>query len=264
LIFVFKKIATWFLSPLSLCLAVTLCGLWLAKGRRIKLARFLIRTGLALLIIASLPITGFLLVSTLEDMAGDYADINSLCGRGVKTVVVLGGGIIPGRANRIDRMSGASSKRLLEGRRLAAQLPGASLYLLGGAPKGGMPESRTMSQLLDTMGIKTKRLILEESSLDTGGQVDYLARTLKPDQPFALVTSALHMPRALAALRAAGLFPLPAPTDYLVRGSQMGWRDFLPQAHGLALTSLAFKEILGRFWGELRSALITAEPENPT
>ena len=76
-------------------------------------------------------------------------------------------------------------------------------------------------------------------------------RAMRTRQPFATarpVTSAAHMPRALAVFRHAGL-PLPrATTDVeIVRPGAWTPLRWLPDAEALSLTTLAAKEWIG-FW----------------
>jgi uncharacterized SAM-binding protein YcdF (DUF218 family) len=65
-------------------------------------------------------------------------------------------------------------------------------------------------------------------------------------QRVLLVTSALHMPRALATFQSAGIDAVPAATDYTV--IYRDWRtviDFLPDAKALSRTTDAIKEYVG-------------------
>jgi uncharacterized SAM-binding protein YcdF (DUF218 family) len=61
-----------------------------------------------------------------------------------------------------------------------------------------------------------------------------------------LVTSALHMPRALATFTSAGIEAVPAPTDFTVTyRDHRTLMDFLPDAGALSHTTDALKEYIG-------------------
>jgi len=61
-----------------------------------------------------------------------------------------------------------------------------------------------------------------------------------------LVTSASHMPRALATFRSLGIDAEPISTDYpSYGGDRAPGFDWVPNAEALAATQRAFKEILG-------------------
>jgi uncharacterized SAM-binding protein YcdF (DUF218 family) len=71
-----------------------------------------------------------------------------------------------------------------------------------------------------------------------------------------LVTSALHMPRALATFRALGVDTIPAPTDFEAVPQPFHPLRWLPDAETLAASTQAIKEYLGlwvyrwRGWAE--------------
>lgn len=60
-----------------------------------------------------------------------------------------------------------------------------------------------------------------------------------------LVTSATHIPRALASFRKAGLDVAPWPADFRGRYPPVSVFDFLPDASALEITTTAIKEWLG-------------------
>ena len=65
-----------------------------------------------------------------------------------------------------------------------------------------------------------------------------------------LVTSALHMPRALALFRALGIEAAPAPTDFEVVESGMGFIAVVTGCRALEGSTRALKEYfgLGVYW----------------
>ena len=70
-------------------------------------------------------------------------------------------------------------------------------------------------------------------------------------QRVLLVTSALHMPRALATFKSAGIDAVPAATDFTVTyKDQRTVIDFLPDAEALSRTTYAIKEYVGHayYW----------------
>ncbi len=66
-----------------------------------------------------------------------------------------------------------------------------------------------------------------ESRSDSTAEHPANVKPLLRNEPFLLVTSALHMPRSVRSFRRAGMDPIPYPVDFLVRGNY-GWMDFIP------------------------------------
>lgn len=128
----------------------------------------------------------------------------------------------------------------------------APLILVSGGnlPWSGIdqPEATVAAELLQTLGVPHTAIVLEASSRTTKENRDYslpLLRALGVHR-ILLVTSALHMPRALALFKATDLEVVPAPTDFEVfprdNAHLLRW---LPDAQALADGSRAFKEYLG-------------------
>lgn len=244
-----KKIIGRLLSPLCLGLMAWALGLWLARpsGRRGRRGGFaLLLAAGVMLTVLSLPVVGQALLAGLAPDTGGYADAARLRRAGVKTVVVLGGGVRAGRLSLADRLDGASLSRLMEGMRLWRELPGAILVLSGGPTQKDSPaEARAMAGLALELGVPPSALVLEDASLDTADQARLLAGILG-NRPFALVTHNSHMPRALMLFRAQGLEPLPAAMNFARSQMQVDYRGFIPSPGGLADSGQAFYEYLGR------------------
>ena len=64
-------------------------------------------------------------------------------------------------------------------------------------------------------GVESEDIVLETKATDTKDHPIYVKEIVGRDR-FILVTSASHMPRAMALFRQHGMEPIPAPTDYMV------------------------------------------------
>jgi uncharacterized SAM-binding protein YcdF (DUF218 family) len=149
-----------------------------------------------------------------------------------------------------SRLGSPTLHRLLEGVRLWRLLPGSRLLLSGGQGFGHVSEAELMARAAGLMGVAAEHVVLESQSQDTAQQAEFLAPRLA-GQRFILVTSALHMPRAMFLFRRQGLDPAPAPTDYQVRLTDTtryapGW--FFPSPYRLNQVQAAWHEYLGLGW----------------
>lgn len=206
-----------FASPfgVALCLLTTASALlFFGKGRFLRLGRFLVPTTLLLLLLASLPTFSVPAIRALEYQ---HPSIEAAALRevGVDTVVVLGAGVMPRSGRPItSNLSRPSVLRLVEGIRLYRQLAEdrpATLILSG---RGEYEtEASQMALLARQLGVPARDIELEEQSMDTADQARLLKSRLGT-RPFALVTSASHMPRSMRTFRAMGLSPIAAPTNH--------------------------------------------------
>ncbi|AUB83856.1 YdcF family protein [Candidatus Thiodictyon syntrophicum] len=233
--------------PLGLSLTLCLLGLLLlALGRR--------RWGLGTLLVAvvwlgvwSLPAVSDALRQSLE---GRFANLAVAELPVAEAAVVLGGAIDAGPPGWPYPDLGSAADRVWQAARIYHAGKAKRLILSGGrlAWQGErLPEAQAMGRLLADLGVPAAALVLEERSRNTRENALYsaeLIRTLGIERVL-LVTSALHMPRALASFRAAGVAAIPAPTDFEVMPQPAQALRWLPDAGALAGSTRALKEYLG-------------------
>jgi uncharacterized SAM-binding protein YcdF (DUF218 family) len=98
-------------------------------------------------------------------------------------------------------------------------------------------------------GVPEDVIFLEGSSRNTRENALYsrnIINAINCEAPL-LVTSAAHMPRALAAFDSAGVRVTPVTTDVRVVDNGLPpMADFLPDARALAMTSDAIREWVGQ------------------
>ena len=154
-----------------------------------------------------------------------------------------------------SQISTESLYRVLEGVRLYKAGPGRKLILSGGGGDDPVPESQTMSRIALIMGVNPPDIIQESTSLDTEEQAR-LIRPMVGREKFFLVTSASHLPRAMAMFQKQGLLPLAAPVGHLVRQAPH-WSpgDCFPGSGSLQRFEVALHEYLGLAWARLRGVI---------
>jgi uncharacterized SAM-binding protein YcdF (DUF218 family) len=145
--------------------------------------------------------------------------------------------------------------RLVEGLRLKRQLPQAKLILSGGFGRGALVHADVLAGAAVAMGFPREDLVLEKRTWDTADEARLISATIGAD-PFILVSSASHLPRAVALFRKQGRDPLPSPTDYAVIDTPgVDLTDFFPSGNGVAKTERAWHELIGRTWSKMRGQL---------
>ncbi len=105
-----------------------------------------------------------------------------------------------------------------------------------------------MASVAHLLGVPPDDVIVDAQSRETQESADHI-RALVHTEPFFLVTSASHMPRAVRIFTQAGMHPLPAPAAYLAKRAGV-WRPdaFHPSAYNLVRVQRSFYEYLGLTW----------------
>jgi len=170
---------------------------------------------------------------------------------GAHTIVVLAGGSVTYRAQggEINELSDSTSLRVLEAVRLFKLLGEAEVLVSGGAGEEvGIltPESVPMLEELVAAGVPMDRVRLESQSGSTREQAVNLAGLMSASGSpnFVLVTSPIHMRRALAALRTEGLDPVPSPSAQHSEGHVVISGGLIPHPAALAASEAALREAL--------------------
>jgi len=176
-------------------------------------------------------------------------------GGSIRWIVVLSGGVAGNPALPIQlQLSHHSRVRLLEGIRLYHLIPGSKLVLTGGLGHPSEPEATILSRVAETLGVKKSDMVLEIQSRDSKDHPQYVSLIVK-DNPFILVTSAFHMPRALRLFAKQGMTPIPAPAGHWkpLRSTRPDY--YFPGSRGTRLAELAFHEYLGMGWAWVRGQI---------
>ena len=105
-------------------------------------------------------------------------------------------------------------------------------------------EAEAAGRFWRSLGVPEGSFRLEEESQDTKANAAGVKR-LTGTGPIVLVTSAMHMPRALLAFSKAGIRAIAAPTDYTAKRTPLRLSDFLPSGGGLMDSSFALHEYVG-------------------
>jgi uncharacterized SAM-binding protein YcdF (DUF218 family) len=162
------------------------------------------------------------------------------------TIVVLAAGFErePANTHDLTALDPDNIHRALAGITLWRTIPGATLVLAGGG-EYGISESAVLQQFVQQLGVPAQSIRVEDHSHTTWENAAQL-RALQPSMPSRiwLVSSALHLPRALVAFRAAGFDACVVVSDrrYIPPG---GIGYYLPQSSALRKTEGAIHELVG-------------------
>jgi len=244
--FIIKKLIAAFLTPMALCWEISFCGLMLLWfTRKKKAARIFLTIGLGLLYLLSFRPISNAFLTPLENRYPYYRGYDA-----VSYILVLGGGSVDDpRLPIASQLSDPSLNRLVEGISIYRRIRGARLIF------SGIKVGRLMSVAAQSLGVKESDIIVEKDARDTKDEARNIQRIVG-DMPFILVTSASHLPRAMALFQKRGMRPIAAPGRYLVRGkNSLNVEYFLPNPGDLYKTQQAWHEYLGLLWARLRGQI---------
>ena len=251
--FALNKLFGWLLSPLVMTLLGGLLSLALVgRGRR--------RAGLAL---AALCLGGLWWVSTpwvawalAMPLESQYPPVPAAASPAADAVLVVGGAMAAARPPGQPHLRfGAAVDRVWHAAALYRAGKVRWVLVIGGNQPGDEdvpPEAEAMAEVLRALGVPASALRLEGRSRNTRENAQLslaLARQVGAKRVL-LVTSALHMPRALAVFQGvfagSGVTIIPAATDAEALGDEpRGWAAWLPDARSLEWSSRSVKEVLG-------------------
>lgn len=217
-----------------------LCGLRRTGG----IAILLVAIGLWM---ASTPLAARLATASLEDQ---YPPRSMESYKPVDVIILLGGALSPpGRGDSYPDLGEASDRVVHAFRLYKAGLAPKILISGGNLFSDGRPsEADAIEELLEYWGVGRDAILTEGTSRNTFENAREVSRIWRENgfRTGLLVTSAIHMPRALAVFGKAGLTVESASTDaragHMVKPFPL---SILPSAESLEQVTQAIKEWIG-------------------
>ncbi len=246
-----SKVLFLFVDPPALIFLLLVCA-WILRKRLSKLSASMYAVAVIFLFVLGSPTTSQWLVHSLEDR---YPDRGVTVESKAQAIIVLGGALnLPSDAHPFVGIVN-SSDRIEEGLRLyrAGKAP---LIVASGGESPLNAKARTLHEadeirtLLEEWGVPDSAIVVEDESINTRENAVFTRKILSARgiDHVILVTSALHMPRAVATFRKVGFDVVAAPADF-----QSGWGgqelifNWLPSSGDLGNSSSAIHEWLGYF-----------------
>lgn len=240
------KVLSLFIHPLSLGLLLLLVG-GIVSYWWYRIGLVGIAVGVLVIWIPATPVFSDWLQGTLESR---YPPDSVSAAPVADAIVVLGGSVGAPRPPRVYPDLSGASDRVWH----AARLYEANKAPLVIAAGGTLPwkdqtfrEAPVMQDLLASWGVPPDSVLLESSSANTYENARFTADLVSARgmDRVLLVTSALHMRRALATFRSAGVNAEPIATDYQVVEGTTTLLSVIPKASALAESTAAIREYVG-------------------
>jgi len=258
--FFLSRVVVELLVPLNLCIVLLFITLFLLWFKKVVAGFFSLTTALIILLLSGYGLwsTDYFIAQEETYPALTDHKIRTLNSTKIKYIVVLGSGHVSDKRLPVTSQIGGSSLfRLVEGIRLMNYFPSARLIISGGIGHDPVPNGDVVAQVAEILGVVPGKILLETRPRDTMQEAELLYPVLGKDT-FILVTSALHMDRAMAIFIQYGMQPIPAPTDYIIKkhiNKPPG--SYLPSTRNLDLTKRMIYEWVGMLWMKIKIRFVS-------
>ncbi len=254
MIFYAGKIAALLFAPLGI--AIILLFIALFATRKPRLGRAAVAAAIVVLWAFSTRLVSQALLHGLESKIPGFTVASA---PPEPAIIVLGGFLHPPTPTHRQGELTEAGDRLLHGFELYRAGKSPLILIAGGdVPMFGAgiaTESEAARTILEEWGVPESDIAVETRSKNTEENARFSRDMLAARNIHSalLVTSAAHMPRAVAVFRKVGLNVIPSPTDF-----QTGWSSpdlpfrFLPDPESLSNSANALKEYMGLFVYRLR------------
>ena len=193
--FILKKIISFFLMPVSVGLMLCLITLYFLFSSKIRKAKFFLSlTFIWFFLISFVPFSNAL-IKPLEDT---YPRIGNEINN-AQYVLLLGGNF---------------QERAYEVLRLYEKIENLKIITSGYGGAKTISDAQESKEKLIELGVKEENIITQPLPKDTR-QEAIAVKTIVGNEPLILVTSAIHMPRAMMLFKNEGVNVIAAPTGFL-------------------------------------------------
>lgn len=228
-----------------LLLVITACLFLLLK--RVVIARIIFIVSIIFFFLISTDYLPRYCVRKLERTYPAQSECISFTDNKPVIIHVLGGGYTADeQLAAVSQLSQESKGRLIEGIRLWGCHKEAMLVCSGNKVSDNKSMGETYRDAAVSLGVDSARIVVLSEPGNTQEEVDYLVKRFGRELNLILVTSALHMDRAVNHYKILGVEPVPAPTNYLVKErvspSHISW---WPSINNIRMMDAVIHEYLG-------------------
>jgi len=242
--FMLKQFVTFFVEPLGMVLTLFLLGVYFLYKKKEFFSKLFLSTSFGFLLLFSYPPFSNYLIKNLENTYPKYNYKHD-----IKYIHVLGSGHNTDPTQSLSSQLGtASIKRVVEGIIIHRKTPHSKLIFTGYGEKSTVSTAQMHARLAIALGVSEKNIIINAKPKDTAQEAKFV-RSIVGDETFVLVTSATHMVRSIKLMKALGLHPIPAPTNFYKEEFSGYFKA--PTIGSVSHSKIAMHEYLGMLWNKI-------------
>lgn len=239
---IFHKILPMFFMPITLMMIFVLFGT-LAKKRQF------VFIGLFIFYVSSTPIFSDWIYEIIEKRI-KRVELHEL--PSVDAIVVLSGMLRAEKHGNAINIDWGDPDRFFGGLQAYGASKASRIVFTGGRSpweKNLLSEGDVLKSIAPSFGVLESEIEVSDDAFNTEQEAMAVRKTLNGVSPsIILVTSALHMPRAIKIFENAGFVVHPFPVDFRVASKDFNLMHFLPRPEALLVTEVAIREQLGRVY----------------
>lgn len=201
-------------------------------------------------LIISTPLIPKLLVRSLENKYPSLTDeaIKNLpdsC-----DIIILGGGHSDDKdLSPNNQLSTTALGRLTEGIRIHKMIPGSRLILSGSRGRSEIAQARILYLTALILGADSASMVMQTLPANTQMEAEEYSRNFGTKNKLIVVTSDIHLPRAMLLFKKTGLDPVAAPTNQIIKYGSVKYRwRWMPSADCIKMMEAVIHEYAGMLW----------------
>jgi uncharacterized SAM-binding protein YcdF (DUF218 family) len=218
------------------------------------------KTGRVLITIAAI---WFIIITTrfipeimVKSLEGRYSQLSDSSIRNLADscdIIVLGGGHTDDKSlSPNNQLSLSALSRLIEGIRVHRIIPDSKLILSGYKGRSEITQAMVLYRTALILGVDSASILLLTAPSNTRMEAEEYAKKSATKKNLVLVTSAIHMPRAMLLFRQAGINPIASPADFIIkiRSRKYPWR-WIPSSSNIGMMEKSIHEYAGIIWDRM-------------
>ncbi len=238
-----------FLNPLTFFWLLMLCAIGFYKFKQKSKAVIVFSIAMVqLFLFSSTPIPA-LMVASLEKKYPSKVFSEEVAKKDIPILILGGGYVNDSKLSSLNQLSEAALGRLVQGVYLYKSYPNRKFICSGYSQSDKQPIAEVMANSAVIMGVNPKDTLLLVNASSTWNEAIDFKKRFGSSKQFFLVTSAIHMPRAMENFKRLGLNPIASPTNYLVKeDADKNVYSWKPSSIKLTMTEKALHEFVGLWY----------------
>jgi len=224
-----------------------------------KIAKTAIIITLAWLFVISTPWLPQALLSSLEDRYSPARlqleeTIQATVSDSTVHILVLGSGYSSdSRLPYLGQLNSSGIARLTEGIRLHNLLPNSILIFSGYNGRQPIPQAEAGAFAAKELGVPAQAILTIPEPWNTRNEAIEYYKRFGARYKLYLITDAAHMPRSMMHFSKAGLQPIPAPANFILKKNNIakGLGYYFPASENIRFMEIVFHEYLGMLWAKM-------------